>query len=253
MMNGELISYSINDRTALIIDWDNKCYIDNISMAGEAQVGDATVQLSGVNRKRQSGEAIIFTPRYGLQTDENEAGIDLTVVNNEVKNITRAKAPIPSDGYVLSLDPSYSDSFSRVKVGSKVNLTLKLIPLSAVSSMETKHVIGGGPRLLKMGQIYISKNSEKFKNDIAKSRAARTAVGISHEGMLVFATVDKGKQSAGATLEELAQIMKDLGCEDAMNLDGGGSSTMVISGEVINSPCNGNETPVSNGILVGVE
>lgn len=253
MMNGELISYSINDRTALIMDWDNKCYIDNVSLAGDAQIEGVDVPLSGVNRKRQEGEAIIYTPRYGGQVEETSAGMILTVVNNEVKDVARAKAPIPNDGYILSLDPAYYGSLGdRLKVGSKVNLTLKLIPLSAISSIETKHVIGGGPRLLKMGQIYISGNSEKFKNDVANSRAARTAVGISKEGILVFATVDKGKQSAGATLPELAQIMKDLGCVDAMNLDGGGSSTMVISGEVINSPVRGGEVPVSNSILIGI-
>jgi len=55
----------------------------------------------------------------------------------------------------------------------------------------------------------------------------------------------------GATLEELAQIMKDLGCVDAMNMDGGSSSTMVISSEVMNAPSGGAEKPVSNAILIG--
>lgn len=257
MINGELVSYSIYDRTALIIDKNNACYIDNISLSGETSIEGLLVQISGINSKRGVGEAVIYTPRYGKETDEESPGIVLSVIGNEVKHISRAHAWIPIDGYALSLDPSYYDTIGdKVKIGSKIHTTLKIIALSAIPNLEIKHLIGGGPRLLKSGQIYISKYSEHFKSDIAKGRAARTAVGITRDGLLAFATVDKCKQgnnvskSVGVSLEELAQVMKDLGCVDAMNLDGGSSSTMVISSEVINRPSSGAEKPVSNGILI---
>jgi Phosphodiester glycosidase len=257
MINGELVSYSINDRTALIIDKKNHCFIDNVSLSGETSLEGAIIQLAGINAKRGPGEAVIYTPRYGSQTNEDNPGIVLSVVGDEVRDISRARAWIPKDGYAISLDPTYYNMLgSKVKVGSKIHTTLKLMPLSGLANIEIKHVIGGGPRLLKSGQIYISRNSERFKNDIAKSRAARTAVGINKEGTLVFVTVDKcppsakSGKSAGATLEELAQIMKDLGCVDAMNLDGGSSSAMVLNGNLINTPSNGIERSVSNGILI---
>lgn len=258
MINGELISYSINDRTALIIDRNNRCLIDNVSLSGESSIEGVTIQLSGINKKRESGEAIVFTPRFGSQTDEDSPGFELSVSGDEVRDIRRAHAWIPNEGYVLSLDASYYDVLgSKVKVGTRIRTALKLIPLSGIPNLEIKHVIGGGPRLLKSGQVYISRNSEQFKSDIAKSRAARTAVGINKEGNLVFATVDKclpaaGRAgSAGATLEELALIMKDLGCVDAMNLDGGSSSTMVLKDQVINVPSGGAEKAVGSGILIG--
>ncbi|MFH1709810.1 MAG: phosphodiester glycosidase family protein, partial [bacterium] len=272
MMNGELISYSIHDRTALIIDKNNISYIDNVSLSGEVSIEGSLIQISGINNKRQPGEVVVYTPRYGSQTDEDSPGIIFSIVGDEVKNISRVRAWIPKDGYALSLDPNYYNVLgNKVKIGSKIRTTLKLMPLSCLdgrqaglANLDLKHVIGGGPRLLKSGQIYISGNSERFKNDIAKSRAARTAVGISKEGNLIFVTVDKcppagraGKQGAsysksvGATLEELAQIMKDLGCVDAMNLDGGSSSTMIVSSEVMNIPSGGAEKAVSNGILIG--
>ncbi len=141
------------------------------------------------------------------------------------------------------LIPNYWDDLGdKIHIGSRITTKMKLIPLSGLSNLDIKHVIGGGPRLLKSGEIYISKNSEQFKTDIAKSRAARTAVGINSEGDLVFAAVDKCSESpshaksAGVTLEELAVIMKGLGCVDAMNLDGGSSSTMVLNDAVINVP-----------------
>ncbi len=105
MINGELVSYSILDRTALIIDSNNRCYIDNVSLSGESQIEGRTIQISGVNRKRGTGEAIVYTPKYGIQTDEDTPGIVLSVSNDEVKDICRAHARIPEDGYVLSLDP----------------------------------------------------------------------------------------------------------------------------------------------------
>jgi hypothetical protein len=258
MMNGELISYSINDRTALIIDKSNHCFIDNVSLSGETSIDGVIVQLAGINDKRGIGEAVIYTPRYGNQTNEDNPGIVLSVIGDEVKDISRARAWIPKEGYAISLDPSYYNTLGdKVKIGSYIHTTLKLMPLSGLANIEIKHVIGGGPRLLKSGQVYISRNSERFKNDISKSRAARTAVGINKEGNLVFVTVDKcsastsSAKSAGATLEELAQIMKDLGCVDAMNLDGGSSSSMVLNGAVINTPSNSVERPVSNGIVIG--
>jgi exopolysaccharide biosynthesis protein len=257
MVNGELISYSINDRTALIIDKNNRCYIDNVSLGGEAQIEGRTVEITGINRKRGVGEVIIYTPRFGPETVEDLPGTILSVVNGEVKMINRARGWIPENGYALSLDPTYYDNLGeRARVGSIVNLTLRLTPLSSIPNLEIKHVIGGGPRLLKAGQVYISRNSEHFRKDVASSRTSRTAVGISSDGNLVFVTVDKcnanakGPKSVGVTLEELAGIMKDFGCNEAMNLDGGSSSTMVVSGEVVNCPASGKEVPVSNGILI---
>lgn len=257
MVNGELVSYSINDRTALIIAKDNQCYIDNVALIGEASIEDTALPISGINTKRRTGDVILFTPRFGSQTDEDDPGTVLSIIGGEVKSMSRVRGWIPRDGYALSIDPSYYEKLDGVvKTGSRVNLSIKLMPLSSIPNLEIKHVIGGGPRLLKAGQLYITKNSEKFKNDIANSRASRTAVGITKEGLLAFVTVDKCKQSptsqksVGVTLEELAQLMKEIGCVDAMNLDGGGSSTMVLNSEVMNTPSNGHEVPVSNAILI---
>lgn len=257
MINKELISYSINDRTALIIDQDNHCYIDNVSLSGEASIEGSIVQITGINEKRQVGEAIVYTPRYGNETKEDGPGIIMSCENGEIKGISRSRGWIPNEGFALSLDPSYYEKIGdKVKVGSKLKLTLRLTPLSSIPDLNIKHVIGGGPRLLKSGQVYISRNSERFKNDISKSRTSRTAVGIAADGTLIFTTIDKFKggegraKSVGVTLEELAGIMKELGCVDAMNLDGGSSSTMVVSGEVVNCPSSGGEIYVSNGILI---
>lgn len=102
--------------------------------------------------------------------------------------------------------------------------------------------VGGGPMLVKKGNIVDVGAIEGFGAGHL-ARHPRTAIGYPNEHTLVMLVVD-GRQgaSAGVTIQELAQIMQDLGCVDAVNLDGGGSSAMVAAGEVVNIP-----TDVPNG------
>ena len=83
----------------------------------------------------------------------------------------------------------------------------------------------------------------------------RTAIGIIDELHYVFVVSDgRTTESEGLSLYELAQVMKDLGCTVAYNLDGGGSSTMYFNGEVVNNPTSGmsdGERSVSDIIYIG--
>ena len=106
--------------------------------------------------------------------------------------------------------------------------------------------IGGGPTLVKNGEKHVTYNEEIFwgsgvgldKND------PRTAVGYTQDDHVILITAD-GRQAAseGVGLNELAEIMIDLGCVEAMNLDGGGSSQMAVPGEFINSPSENRAVP----------
>ena len=82
--------------------------------------------------------------------------------------------------------------------------------------------------------------------------APRTAVGILRDGSYMLVTIDGHRPgySVGATLTELGNTMKGLGVVEAMNLDGGGSTTMWVKGRVANRPSDGFERSVSNALLV---
>lgn len=103
--------------------------------------------------------------------------------------------------------------------------------------------VGGGPVLIKNGNIHDTSEQEGF-GDSHLLRHPRTAIGYRDEHTLVMVVVDgRQKASAGVTIKELAQLMHELGCYEAVNLDGGGSSTMVAADEVVNVPVdipNGN-------------
>lgn len=102
--------------------------------------------------------------------------------------------------------------------------------------------IGGGPTLIKNGVVTITYDEEVFwESGVGLDvKNPRTAVGHTGNGHAILLVVD-GRQSAseGVTLERLANIMKDLGCVEAMNLDGGGSTQMAVGHTLINRPEGG--------------
>lgn len=114
------------------------------------------------------------------------------------------------------------------------------------------HAVGGGPRLVKNGRLCVTSGEENFRADVASGRAPRTAAGVTFDGklLLVAVTGRQAHHSVGVTLEELANLMIELGAKDAMNLDGGGSSTMVVRDYVMNTPSDGKERRVADAILV---
>ncbi len=114
-------------------------------------------------------------------------------------------------------------------------------------------VLSFGPALVQNGKISVTEDEEVGK---AKTSNPRTAIGIIDDLHYVFVVADgRTDESAGLSLYELAEFMQDLGVETAYNLDGGGSSTMVFNGEVINNPTSsGNsikERKVSDIVYIG--
>jgi len=94
-----------------------------------------------------------------------------------------------------------------------------------------------GPGLVEDGEITVDANDEV---DQAMNSNPRTAIGQISEGHYVFVVSDgRTSESAGLTLQQLAEVMQDLGCTTAYNLDGGGSTTMYFNGSVVNNPTSG--------------
>ena len=114
-------------------------------------------------------------------------------------------------------------------------------------------VLSFGPALVTDGEISVTKNEEVGK---AMASNPRTAIGIYEDGHYVFVVSDgRTDESEGLSLYELAEFLQELGVETAYNLDGGGSSTMVYQGEVVNNPTtSGNsvkERSVSDIVYIG--
>mgnify|MGYP000846264251 CR=1 FL=1 len=249
-IDGRLISEPYANRTAIGIK-PGEIVIGQVSMNGKVILGDGReLAVSGINRSRLTDELIIYTPDYGETSRTNVYGVDLIVVDDIVVDKVTGQAPIPANGFVVSGHGAARDFLNQVEVGDWITVELQLIPDWLEQGFV--HIIGGGPRLVMDGQVYITADEERFQPDIAASRAPRTALGVTADRKLLIVTVN-GRQpgvSVGMTLEELAELMIELGAVDAMNLDGGGSTTMVIRDRVLNIPSDGTERSVSNAIVV---
>jgi len=169
---------------------------------------------------------------------------------------TSSGSSIPSDGAVLA---AYGSGLRTKEVqamadGDTIKVLLATSPRIQHGAAPAM-IIGGWPRILRDGQNVagdaaivegtISRNAEK--------RHPRTAVGFSRDSSMLFLlTVDgRSESSGGMTLVELAAMMRKLGAWQAMNFDGGGSTTMVVDGELVNKPSDKEgERAVGNALLV---
>ncbi|MCU0453749.1 MAG: phosphodiester glycosidase family protein [Bacteroidetes bacterium] len=112
--------------------------------------------------------------------------------------------------------------------------------------------VGGGPSLVKNGVVNVTYDQEVFfGSGVGTSADPRTAIGRTSDGRIILFVVDgRSTQSVGLSLAELAQTMLSLGCVDAVNLDGGGSSAFVVNGAVMNAPSDGVERQVASAFAV---
>ena len=147
------------------------------------------------------------------------------------------EAPVPDDGLVICLP---NDLAQGLEPG--IDATIKTATTPDLTGIEA--AIGGGPAMVHGGK------RQEMKIGKANERHPRTAVGWNSTN--VFFVVVDGRQnnSVGMTLVEMADYFVSLGCDEAMNLDGGGSTEMIVSGKIVNSPCYGSERSSASGLTL---
>lgn len=255
-LNREVIAGG-SGRTALVF-CEEEAYQEHVAMelvrfrgVVAAQDG-ATMSLTGINRTRATQDAVVYTPWLGDTTLTSGQGTEAAVAaDSRVLAVAEGTdSAIPPGGKVLS-GSGVAATWIRnhLKPGDIVNFDLKLEfePPALGATCRPVDVVGGGPRLVRDGQVAVS--AEGFGHEFA--RHPRTAVAVTREGKFLFVTVDgRQSRSAGMKLDELAAELVAMGAVDAMNLDGGGSTTMVVNGELRNSPSDGTERPVGDAILI---
>lgn len=162
-------------------------------------------------------------------------------------------------GYVIRNGVLYRDSASDGEMLLiRADGSFEIVSASAASAEELLsdgawQVLCFGPGLVEDGVIAVEEGEEVGH---AKASNPRTAIGMLGEGHYLFLVSDgRTGESEGLSLSELAELMAAMGCREAYNLDGGGSSTMVFLGEVVNNPTtNGkrvSERSVSDIVYVG--
>ncbi|MBQ7515984.1 MAG: phosphodiester glycosidase family protein [Schwartzia sp.] len=246
-MDGTVIGTTYFTRSALGIKANGRPFIAPVYYDATVRIGAASVRVSGVNIERGDNNLIIYNRYYNPTTETNRFGREFTVQNGRITKIQQANSVIPQDGYVISVHGSARDAFVRARVGDKVTLTEDLGP----QWLNVPTIVSGGPMLVKNGKPHVTVAEEKFPEDIAVGRAPRTGLALLPNRHILLAVVD-GRQSSsiGCTLDEFAELLVKFGAREAINFDGGGSSEMVIGGQIINNPSDGQERKVANALAV---
>lgn len=255
-------SESFGGRVALMIsnsDEKSEVFIERANITHSIKIGNNNFEIS-VNRQRGENDVVLFKPEFHRTTLTNPNGVEFIIRKNKVVEIVENKGSnqIPNDGFIISATGKKRDEFLKLlKKGTNVELSIKhnsptdSMPSSAFSKSED--IIAGVPQLIKNGKIEITWKEEKAGKDFVETKHPRTAVAKLKDGKFLMVTVD-GRQpehSIGINLNDLATLLLELGATDAMNLDGGGSTTMFLNGEIKNKPSDKTgERSVSDVILV---
>jgi len=228
----------------------------NVAFRAEAVAADGTRRaINGVNRPRLDDDLILFTPDFHRTTLTGPNGIEAVVSAGLVVAVHdgAGSRAIPADGFVLSAHGA-ARLWVREHLRAGTNVEVRtMTKLEPELRFDPEFILGGGPVLLRGGAPAAAADAGEYAAGFRLERHPRTAVGARADGRLVLVTVD-GRQpalSVGMAIDELTALMLDLGCVEAMNLDGGGSTTMVIRGKVVNHPSDaGGERPVGDALLV---
>jgi len=257
--NGELVSTPTKSRAAM--GWGNgNSAIGYLNFSASFRpFGGTALVVNGVNEPIGKNETALFTPTAGYAMGADPVAMavlipdrmKLTAEGSMEVTIERVlpdanRFPIPPDRYVIAGQGADAALIQALKPGTRATLEWKT---TGFDWKTIDNVIGGGPTLVKAGAANVTSTAEGFGPEFADKRHPRTAVGRTAAGDLWFVVVDgRSDLSVGVTLPELAKIMLDLRCVEAINLDGGGSSALSLFGRAVNIPSDGKERLVANGV-----
>lgn len=223
--------------------------------------GGVRLPIAGVNQEAAGTEIVLNMPAAGEATLK-EAGAHLVLkaegrlpangsLKATVEKLVEGQKAIKIEPGQAVLTASGEAAAELKKVAPGASLTLE-VRTRGLDFKLAREAVGGGPVLVRAGKAVNEAAAEKFNDQFWQNRHPRTAIGRTAQGDILLVVVD-GRQpgvSRGASLPEMADIMLRLGCLDAVNLDGGGSSELWLLGVTVNRPSDGVPRPVANGITV---
>lgn len=247
---GELVRTFNDQHHQLSLRDDGSLTTDAVEWTGQVMPTDLRpVHLTGVNVARREGDMVLYTRHHGPSTGTNPHGVEMvlvpvqagaplkvgTTVAMRMAELRRAgDTPLDAGRYVVSGHGSSADALvdlgARIDAGAAGDTLLVRVETGG----GVVQSVGGTPVLVRDGKSWIGAGGPSF----VRGRHPRTIAGRTDDGTLLLVTVD-GRQpgrSVGMSLAEAADLMLALGAVEALNLDGGGSTTFVESSQVANRP-----------------
>lgn len=216
--------YEKNDQPLLVVNTTFFSFATNQNL--NVVIKDNKLVGFNVDRFRKNkSDTNILIPVYGSAigiTKKRNADVAWLKTDSAKKYAMAIQVPVAGKRYITR------------KTNRSTGETTTISSQGPFEKWEMQTAVGGGPVLLQNGEIKITNNEElKFAGKAIDDKHPRTAMGYTKENKLIILVVEgrnPGK-AEGATLTQEAQIFKDLGCQEALNLDGGGSSCMLVNGK----------------------
>ena len=254
-------------RSSFLYGADRKAVIGRFNLKIELATRDTVFHIDDLNGVCRHDQTILFDRFYRKRTGSNlyGAGVFLKPLTDPevggtikclVDTLVRLSGDyaIPGTGFVL-VARGAAGAAVREMIAS--HDTVRLIARFTPDLKGVTQALAGWPGIVRNG-MNVAESESKSEETIpgfAEHRHPRTSIGISKDGAVVILAVVDGrtKESAGVSLPELANLMIGFGSYNAINMDGGGSSTMAIEGKVVNAPSDAlGERPVSDALVVTV-
>lgn len=250
---GEMISAPI-DRDCFWITTAGEPRIGTITPGFSIKAGDSAAVEFGLNEEFDGSRTVLYTaaaarilpvdPRgCWLLTSTNGGPLPTLkvgeILRGVVKGRTESRSDAPAAGEILlAPDPT-------LRAALKAGVPFRIDTATEPSLTGVTTAIGGGPALVRNGKVVNIR--------VAKSRERHPRSALGWNATHFFLVVVDGRQpglSVGMSLPELGEYMHGLGCTEAMNLDGGGSTELIFGGRILNSPCFGRERSTSTSLLL---
>ena len=246
MINKKMYTGPIYNRVAMGF-FDKGFDMARIELNANLKTSKGDIKIDNINQPRMlSTYVLAYTPEWGAFAPPSpKYGIQIAIEDNRITSISTQTLPIPQNGYVI-VGPK--EKLEKIFKARSVKVDVKTIP----NWDNVNHIISGGPYLIKNGEIFIDITEQKLGAIGGKN--PRTAIGYTQDGNLIMVAVD-GREGAsvGMTLRELAGFMQSIGCVNAMNLDGGGSTVMYVNGHVVNMPKVKGGIALSNALTIDLK
>jgi hypothetical protein len=243
--------------------------IDRFAFRGTAIRNGAAFPITALNAFTRGGSeaAVLYTPRFGVTPSDTvrpmaEVALRQVARRGDTLVFVQAGAPVragrnavPRDGAVLAAYGARANTVARFVAGDTILALLQAAGARGdAAPISPRLLIGGWPRILRAGRNVAAQApwDEGTVSSNAEARHPRSAIGFSRDStMLYLVTVDGRQQaSVGMTLVELAEFMLKQGVWDALNFDGGGSTTLIVKGATVNTPSDAGSREIANALLV---
>ncbi|MDA8236252.1 MAG: phosphodiester glycosidase family protein, partial [Clostridia bacterium] len=233
-------AHSGTNGTTMGITNDNKIIFENLNIGIAGSINDSYEWPNnwyawGVNHVyTDPGAIIIFTPAKGKTAGNNNA-TSVMVKGGVVTEIRKGTVNIPTDGFVITANSQAKEVTDKFQVGDRVSYHYTFNQGSkngaTINWDNVRHALGAGPRLLTNGKITVDFAKERMRDPkLTTKKGARSFIGVDKNGLLVMGTV------GSVTIKELAEITQKIGLVNAMNLDGGASSSLYYQGNYLTKP-----------------